>query len=161
MLIRPAITRHHPLKCHILVRRAGDGELLSGKGCHALFAFSAWISLLLPLPQAFSLNILLLLPFCYAVYSVMNGFISGWALFLKKKAGIDYNQCNCAEIRLISLKKKKIIEEGAAEDGKYRVQLHFTLMQKLSDPSLMKVFWTAGALTKKVLIRALRGQGRM
>lgn len=144
MLIRPAITRHHPLKCHILVRRAGDGELLSGKGCHALFAFSAWISLLLPLPQAFSLIILLLLPFCYAIYSVMNGFISGWALF-----------------KNLTEKEKEIIEEGAAEDGKYRVQLHFTLMQKLSDPSLMKVFWTAGALTKKVLIRALRGQERM
>lgn len=162
MLIRPAITRHHPLKCHILVRRAGDGELLSGKGCHALFAFSAWISLLLPLPQAFSLIILLLLPFCYAVYSVMNGFISGWALFKKKKSWNRLQSVQlCRNKTHLTEKEKEIIEEGAAEDGKYRVQLHFTLMQKLSDPSLMKVFWTAGALTKKVLIRALRGQERM
>lgn len=61
MLIRPTMTRHHPLKCHILVRRAGNGELLSGKGWRASFALPAAISFLFPLPREFSLNILLLL----------------------------------------------------------------------------------------------------
>lgn len=84
---------------------------------------------------------------------------------LKKKKKKSWNGLQsmqlCRNKTHLTEKEKEIIEEGAAEDGKYRVQLHFTLMQKLSDPSLMKVFWTAGALTKKVLIRALRGQERM
>lgn len=65
----------------------------------------------------------------------------------------------CRNKTHLTEKEKKIIEEGAAEDGKYRVQLHFTLMQKLSEPSLMKVFWTAGALTKKGLDKSAQGPG--
>lgn len=65
MLIRPAKTRHLPPKCHILVRRAGNGDrfrwLPSGIGCRGLFAFPVAISFLFSLLQAFSLYILLLL----------------------------------------------------------------------------------------------------
>lgn len=108
MLIKPAKTRHLPLKCHILARRAAAGfvDFCQTKGAVLRLLFH-WQFLscslyrelfLLTFSCSFSL------PFCYAVYSVMNGSISSRAIFLFLLAGIDYNLCNSAETRLILLK---------------------------------------------------------
>lgn len=90
MLIRPAKTRHLPLKCHTLMRRAESREqrrvlltsvgrklswsvcLSSGNFFSVLFTPSIFSQLF---SCAFSL------PFCCTVYSVMNGSISTWAFF--------------------------------------------------------------------------------
>lgn len=165
MLIRPATTRHLPLKCHILVRRAGKSSgfrrLLSGKWCRGLFAFPVAISFLFSLPRAFSRSILLLflLPLLLCcllcdewLHFKLSSFLFFFSSFLS--AGIDYKLCNCAETRLISLKNTGV---GAAEEGKYRLQLHFTLMYKFSYPRLWwLLFRPSWLLQEQVLIRGQR-----
>lgn len=109
MLIRPAKTRHLPLKCHILMRRAraaaGFVDFCQAKGAALCLPFHRQSLLCSLYPERFLLTFSCSFsrPFCYAVYSVMNGSISSFfslslSLLL---AGIDYNLCNCAETRLI------------------------------------------------------------
>lgn len=87
ILIRPAKTRHLPLKCHILVRAGetatGFVDFCQPKGAAVCLLFHWQFLFCSVYPEHFLLTFSCSFswPFCYAVYSVMNGSISSWAFF--------------------------------------------------------------------------------